>query len=382
MFRIHRVLPALFLCAARAWAIAPGTFDDFEDGTTMSWGGDAYENVKSGGPAGAGDHFLRGDSILAGNLAIFNLAARWIGDYTAAGVTRFEADLKIIAGPGLDMRVVIFGGTSGASRLTSTTSIALTADGLWHHLVFPITAADLTRVVGADSIANILANANRVMLRHQSGPPGSGGTPVSANVGFDNIMAGPVPLTIRKWRSVRTHAAAGDLAIVLDAAAGGNGIGGPIVENRQGGVRSITVAFSTGTSVPGGAVTVTGQTTVGGVLQSPVNYLPASATMLNATSLQILFNAGQLPDQTCYTIDLSPAGVAGLTGDHDVKIRSLVGDSTRSGDNTLSDAVLIITRLGASISANPRYDVNLDGTLSIQDALVAKSQISHQALCP
>ena len=59
MFRIHRALPALVLCAARAWAIAPGTFDDFEDGTTMSWGGDAYENVKNGGPAGAGDQTMQ-----------------------------------------------------------------------------------------------------------------------------------------------------------------------------------------------------------------------------------------------------------------------------------------------------------------------------------
>jgi hypothetical protein len=104
--------------------------------------------------------------------------------------------------------------------------------------------------------------------------------------------------------------------------------------------------------------------------------------MVSATTLQVLFDPGQLPDQTCYALDISPAGVPGLIGDHDAMVRSLVGDATMSGDVTLSDVVFTRLRAGAPVLANPQYDINLDGSVSVGDALVAKSQVRHAALCP
>jgi hypothetical protein len=186
----------VLLNLAPAWAVVVGTTDNFEDGTFQGWGGAADQNVSTGGPAGSGDHYLRASSGTFGvvpNLASDNEDARWAGSYTGAGVTRLEADLKILNGPDLQMRATLFGGTSAGSRVTSSTALVLPADGLWHHLSFNITAGALTSVAGIDPVANVLQNVNRIQLRHQSGAPTSGGTPVSAQVGFDNITVTPEP---------------------------------------------------------------------------------------------------------------------------------------------------------------------------------------------
>ncbi len=178
-----------------------GIVDTFQDGL-QNWDGAVDAHETTGGPAGAGDAFLRASSGSLGStphLAVFNEAARYQGDYPAAGATRLEADVKIIdlvGSPALDFRVVLFGGNSQSSRATSTTAISIPADGAWHHLSFDITAAGLTLVLPFDPMANLLANVNRIMIRHQSGSPESGGTPVSARVGFDNIILVPEPVTL------------------------------------------------------------------------------------------------------------------------------------------------------------------------------------------
>ncbi len=192
----------------------------------------------------------------------------------------------------------------------------------------------------------------------------------------------PPPVSILQWRSVRTHGGTVDHAIVLDPAGAGDGATGPTVEARAGGVRRIEVDFSGPVSVPPGAVTVTGQTTVGGVPGSPQAYTPSSVAMVDADTAAIVFDPGQLPDQTCYAIDLSPLSVAGLTGDHDVRVRALAGDTTMSGGITLSDAILARLRLGTAVADGPQYDVDLDGNITGADVLMAKAGIGLQALCP
>ena len=193
------VVWAVCLTVVPARGVVVGTTDTFQDGSSHDWDGGIDAYVPTGGPAGDGDQFVRvgsGSFSSVPNLAIFNEAARWQGDYTAAGATTLSADVKVLDGSALDLRAVLFGGNSGASRATSTTSVLVPADGQWHHVTFDITAAGLTVVFDFDGISNLLASVNRIMLRHQGGPPASGGTAVSAWVGFDNIAVTPEPAAL------------------------------------------------------------------------------------------------------------------------------------------------------------------------------------------
>lgn len=189
------------------------------------------------------------------------------------------------------------------------------------------------------------------------------------------------------WRSVRAHTGAGNLSIALNPTASGNGSTGPTAEPRQGGVQRIELDFNGPVTLANSAnVTVTGRTTTSGVMGGPVAYVPNSVSLLNPSTLQILFNAGVLPDKTCCTITLAPSLLAEvLTGDLDVSVRSLVGDTSSSGGVNLSDAISTKSRIGQPVAVNPQHDVNLSGDISIADALLVKSLITKppkQALCP
>lgn len=210
---------------------------------------------------------------------------------------------------------------------------------------------------------------------------------------LDNVVvnAVPEPRTIMQWRSVRAHAGAGDLGIVLDPAASGNGLTGPTVEPRQVGIQRIEVDFNnTVTIANSSAITIVGRTTAGGVLGGDVAYTPASVTMAGPTTMAITFNAapaaGFLPDETCYVINIPSSALnEGLTGDKDVMVRALLGDATGSGDATLSDAILTKTKTGAVLATNVRYDMDLSDTINITDAEFAKGRVnspSHKSICP
>ena len=182
--------------APAARAVIVGTTDTFEDGTFQGWGGAANGNVSTGGPAGAGDHFLLVSSGSFGtmpNLATTNSDSRWIGSWTASEGTSLDADLKILGGTNLSMRAVLFGGSSGISQITTTVSQPFVADGAWHHFSFDVSPGAWTSVAGTDSVANVLASVNRIMIRHQAGAASAGGTNVSAQIGVDNVKAVPEP---------------------------------------------------------------------------------------------------------------------------------------------------------------------------------------------
>jgi hypothetical protein len=375
----------LLLLPATAAAITAGQLDDFQDGTTQGWGSGSLNpnppvNVADGGPAGTGDAYLQvtssGNFGAGGKLITFN-QAQWTGNYTATGVTFIEADVANFGATALSMRVG-FRGSGG--DFSSINGLALPADGVWRHLHFPIQAGDLTTVGGTD-LALTMSSVFELRILSSSAPSIHGDM-IVGQFGVDNITCGPVPITIMQWRSVRTHGLAGPLAIVLNPAASGNGLAGPTTESRQGGVQTIEVDFNSPPTVGSGAVSVTGQTTVGGVLQGPVPYTPTTVGMISATTLQITFAPGLLPDQTCYSIDIAPAGVPGLAGDHDVSVRSLVGDTTSSGLVNLSDAVAAKARIGAVVGNNAQFDVDLSGAIALQDALAAKSSIGRMAICP
>src|SRR6185295_19945490 len=96
----------------------------------------------------------------------------------------------------------------------------------------------------------------------------------------------------------------------------------------------------------------------------PVSYIPTSVVMSSTTTLDVLFSAGQLPDQTCYLITIGPGTMTQtLGGDLDCKVRVLVGDTTGSGDVKLSDAVLTKAKIGAAVASNARFDIDLSGNI-------------------
>jgi hypothetical protein len=178
-------------CAA--WAVVAGQTDTFESGTTLNWqGGASPTNIPTGGPAGAGDHYLRISSNNSG-LATFN-NTQWSGDYLAAGVTAVAADFRNQSAVPLSIRLALFNSPGG--EFTTTTAIPLPADNLWHHLIFGLSAADLTYVGGGTGqLEDTLSSVGRLFFGHRSGPPtGAGGSsPVTGVLNIDNITTVPEP---------------------------------------------------------------------------------------------------------------------------------------------------------------------------------------------
>lgn len=213
-----RVALALALASALpAGAVVVGQVDDFEDGTVQGWaGGSTLVNQPSGGPGGSGDNFLDVDSN-AFFLGTFN-QAQWSGDYAAAGV----ASVRLAANNGgpdpVSLRLMVFSGGCGpvmvdCTAWTSTLAAELPEGSGWQTLEFSLSASDLTRVAGTDSLAGTLANVQRILLRHDPGaasPPGAGsGVVVDAVLGIDAVTALPEPA------SAAALAAGGLLAIGL-----------------------------------------------------------------------------------------------------------------------------------------------------------------------
>lgn len=180
--------------------IVLGQSDDFQDGTFEGWSsGDAMTNVPDGGPAGTGDRFLQlesfGGSGTGSHLAAFNDSA-WIGNFQAAGVTDVAVDMKNLGQTTLSMRLVLFDFSTADTRWTSTVAKTLSVGGGWQTLVFSTREADLTRVRGTDSYADLIVDVNRMMFRHDGGTPSATGTSVVGKVGWDNIRAVPEPASL------------------------------------------------------------------------------------------------------------------------------------------------------------------------------------------
>ena len=182
---------------AVASAVLPGQIETFQGGLNNWTSNFAYSVLPYGGPSGAGDQFLKftsnGSTTPAGTLSTQNVA-QWAGNYAAAGVTGIEADLINLDAFPLQMRVLIKAGNYG--DFTSTTAFSLPGDSRWHHVVFGLTAADLTwGGIATGDLSEGLKYIDTLMFRHQSGPPlGIGSTtPIEAAMGIDNIHLIPEP---------------------------------------------------------------------------------------------------------------------------------------------------------------------------------------------
>jgi hypothetical protein len=214
---------------------------------------------------------------------------------------------------------------------------------------------------------------------------------VSLHAGAIPCYLFSTPVTVVAWRSVRNHSGAGDLSIPLSGTAAGNGIAGPTVEPRLGGIQRIEIDFSAPVSIVNTAgVSVTGRTTSypGGALGGAVAYVPTSVAMADADTLAISFGPNVLPDETCYDITIGAGAISNLISlDNNCSIRSLLGDTTLSGVVNLSDAIFTQTKIGQAAAANVQHDVTLSGgnILNSPQVLFIKGRVAsppHQALCP
>jgi hypothetical protein len=202
-FRLCRLLAwiaAISLSAMPAGAISLGQIDTFQDGTTQGWtGGVLLTNQPNGGPGGAGDRYLQLNTNGLANLGTYN-KVQWAGDYASAGVTRVDFDLANFGPDTVSLRIMIVtpgcqGTGTGCTAWTSTNATVLPAGSGWVKVEFGLNEVELTRVVGSDSLASVLANVERLHLRDDDGAPSPPGTAslVNAVIGVDNITALPEP---------------------------------------------------------------------------------------------------------------------------------------------------------------------------------------------
>lgn len=180
-------------------SITLGHADHFQEGGVENWaGGSNPVNQPTGGPDGAGDHYLE-ISAVSFNLGTFN-AVQWSGDYDAEGVDTIDFDLNNFGPDSLSLRVVLFTpgcdlGGAACTAWTSTNATALASGSGWVTASFSLAEADMTRVLGSDSHTASLQNVERLLIRHDDGapdPPGSGPL-VTATLGIDNVTALPEP---------------------------------------------------------------------------------------------------------------------------------------------------------------------------------------------
>lgn len=185
----------LFCCtlAGPAAAVAPGTSDTFEDGSTEGWStGDPSPNpplnVGSGGPAGADDNYLlltaSGINGPGGKLVAWP-GADFHGDYPGSGVTALAMDLNNLGPTTLSLRLYLDGplGTTAVS----TNAIVLEPGSGWTSVAFAMTASAFD-----GSAALVLGNVSQLRLYHGvvAAYPGQN---IVASLGVDNVTAVPEP---------------------------------------------------------------------------------------------------------------------------------------------------------------------------------------------
>ena len=117
MISLCGVIVVLGLFPQTAVAIVVGQTDTFENGTTQGWISGAVNphppvNIATGGPQGAGDHFLKvtssGGFGAGSKLVTFN-TTQWIGNYTTAGIVAIGMDLNNLGNTDLVIRLALNG---------------------------------------------------------------------------------------------------------------------------------------------------------------------------------------------------------------------------------------------------------------------------------
>jgi hypothetical protein len=173
-------------------AVTLGQVDTFEDGTTMGWNEGALSpnpptNVPSGGPQGAGDHYLQnvssGADTAGGKWNLLNDSGTWGGNYGTAGVTGIRVDFVNLGPDTLTMRLAFFGSLTWYG---STDGFRIPPDHAWHRVTFDLT--HLTLLTGTATRTQVLGKVTILRIVAASAPSYQGDT-VATTAGVDNIAA-------------------------------------------------------------------------------------------------------------------------------------------------------------------------------------------------
>ena len=188
--------------AGSAHGIVLGQIDDFQDGTTQSWanggaGAPPVLNVDTGGPGGAGDHFMEFSSVGGGGagrfLTVFNLS-QWLGNYIAAGVSAVEMDLRNLGSVNLTIRLAFKDGQGPGAAGYLSQGFSLAAGGGWQHFVFAINQATLTPVNNPAAFNDFFSTGlGETRIINEAGTSNLNGDVVVGELGVDNIHAVPEP---------------------------------------------------------------------------------------------------------------------------------------------------------------------------------------------
>ncbi|PIE17151.1 MAG: hypothetical protein CSA66_06645 [Proteobacteria bacterium] len=183
-------LASVLLAGVALAAPAVDQVDSFTAGDAAGWstGGDNVGAVADAGPAGDGDAALEvvsDGSGQGGHIAVFNQAARWTGDWAAAGVSQLRVDLKNTSAVPLAVRIKLERGPAMETDYVVSAAQTVPADGAWSSYTFDVGVAGLS---GPADPASALANVVRLWIQHDP----DGIHPPDAQAGallIDNITA-------------------------------------------------------------------------------------------------------------------------------------------------------------------------------------------------
>lgn len=196
--RIHRAAlaaSAAMLPAAATLAVTVGNVDEFAAaGDFENWGGGSfvYSNPGTGGVGGDGDGFLIVDNEFgATQLGTRSADPAYIGDWTAAGATGVSMYLRDVTGT--NPIEIHFGiGRAFTNFWQYNVGFNLTDD--WQQFSVDFSDPSMwTQTIGSGTFAEALADADRILFRHDVAPFGRFPDPIQAGFGLDRVVILPTP---------------------------------------------------------------------------------------------------------------------------------------------------------------------------------------------
>ncbi|MBN2581833.1 MAG: hypothetical protein JXL80_02115 [Planctomycetes bacterium] len=173
------------------------------------------------------------------------------------------------------------------------------------------------------------------------------------------------------WHVVADHRSVGELATEID---------GTFAEPRVAGLRRLRVTFNTQidpATLVAGAVTVVGQS------HGNVSSLVGSLTLDDTLRELTIGLSASPPDADVYTVTLTDTlrtlDGQTLSGNREVTVRLLAGDTDGSGTVTAADVLALRAAAGQAVSAgNAALDLDASGVITSADVRAAWTRLGNQ----